>query len=80
VTLTMIVTDQKVSETTPKMVSVDTATGCGSLGLKTVWTVYSGLVPMSRASPVATRRPARDTTSRDRSRPCSSSDSITRTH
>src|SRR5450631_3994626 len=43
----MIVTDQKISETTPKMVSVDTATGCGSPGLKTVWTVYSGLVPMS---------------------------------
>ena len=33
----------------------------------------------SWASPVATRRPARATTSRDRSRPCSSSDSITRT-
>ena len=33
----------------------------------------------SWASPVATRRPARDTTSRDRSRPCSSSDSITPT-
>lgn len=33
----------------------------------------------SRASPVATRRPARPTTSRARSRPCSSSDSITRT-
>src|SRR5215467_8466370 len=47
VTVTMIVTDQKISETTPKMLSVDTATGCGSLGLKTVWTVYSGLVPMS---------------------------------
>src|SRR5215831_19036486 len=43
----MIVTDQEISETTPKMLSVDTATGCGSLGLKTVWTVYSGLVPMS---------------------------------
>ena len=46
-TVTMIVTDQKISETTPKMVSCDTLTGCGSLGLKTVWTVYSGLVPMS---------------------------------
>jgi hypothetical protein len=47
VTVTMIVTAQKISETTPKMFSVDTATGCGSCGLKTVWTVYSGLVPMS---------------------------------
>src|SRR5690242_20224664 len=43
----MIVTDQKISETTPKTFSLDTGTGCGSLGLKTVWTVYSGLVPMS---------------------------------
>ena len=47
VTVTMIVTDQKISEMIPKMVSCDTLTGCGSLGLKTVWTVYSGLVPMS---------------------------------
>ena len=46
-TVTMIVTDQKISETIPKMLSVDTSTGCGSLGLKTVWMVYSGLVPMS---------------------------------
>ena len=46
-TVTMIVTDQKISETIPKMLSCDTLTGCGSLGLKTVWTVYSGLVPMS---------------------------------
>ena len=46
-TVTMIVTDQKISETIPKMVSCDTLTGCGSLGLKTVCTVYSGLVPMS---------------------------------
>src|SRR5579859_2696436 len=47
VMVTMIVTDQKISETTPKMLSCDTLTGCGSLGLKAVWTVYSGLVPMS---------------------------------
>ena len=46
-TVTMMVTDQKISETIPKMVSVDTLTGCGSPGLKTVCTVYSGLVPMS---------------------------------
>jgi hypothetical protein len=32
----MIVTDQKMSETTPKMLSRDTLTGCGSLGLKSV--------------------------------------------
>src|ERR1700733_9779081 len=43
----MIVTDQKISEMIPKMASCDTLTGCGSLGLKTVWTVYRGLVPMS---------------------------------
>ena len=43
----MIVTDQKISETIPKMLSSDTLTGCGSPGLYTVWTVYSGLVPMS---------------------------------
>ena len=47
VTVTMIITDQKISEMTPKMLSCDTLTGCGSLGLKTVCTVYSGLVPMS---------------------------------
>src|SRR5579859_7852058 len=47
VTVTMIVTDQKISETIPKMLSCDTMTGCGSPGLKTVCTVYSGLVPMS---------------------------------
>ena len=35
----MIVTDQKISETIPKTLSVVAATGCGSLGLKTVWTV-----------------------------------------
>src|SRR5579862_2645598 len=45
--VTMISTDQKISEVTPKMLSRDTLTGCGSVGLKTVWTVYSGLVPMS---------------------------------
>src|SRR5215831_14248147 len=47
VTVTMIVTDQKISEMIPKMLSCDTLTGCGSPGLKTVCTVYSGLVPMS---------------------------------
>ena len=45
--VTMMVTAQKISEMTPKMLSSDTVTGCGSPGLKTVWTVYSGLVPMS---------------------------------
>src|SRR5215472_1014362 len=64
--VTMIITDQKMSEVTPKMLSCDTVTGCGSLGLKTVWTVYRGLVPMSpkttpraptaRAPCAATRR------------------------
>ena len=43
----MMVTDQKVSDTIPKMLSADTRTGWGSSGLKTVWMVYSGLVPMS---------------------------------
>ena len=43
----MIITDQKMSEVIPKTLLCDTLTGCGSLGLKTVWTVYSGLVPMS---------------------------------
>src|SRR6516225_7545869 len=47
VMVTMIVTDQKISEMTPKMLACVTVTGCGSLGLNTVWTVYSGLVPMS---------------------------------
>ena len=46
-TVTTIVTDQKIIETMPKTLSVLAVTGCGSLGLKTVWTVYSGLVPMS---------------------------------
>ena len=46
-TVTMMVTDQKISETIPKMVWVDTRTGWGSPGLKTVCMVYSGLVPMS---------------------------------
>jgi magnesium transporter len=45
--VTMIVTDQKISEMIPKMLSSVTVTGWGSPGLKTVWTVYSGLVPMS---------------------------------
>src|SRR5215472_12838933 len=43
----MIVTAQKISETTPNTFCVETGTGCGSDGLKTVCTVYSGLVPMS---------------------------------
>src|SRR6201995_4209528 len=43
----MIVIDQKISETTPKMLSRDTLTGCGSLGSNSVCNVYSGLVPMS---------------------------------
>src|ERR1700760_876751 len=43
----MIVTDQKISETTPKMLSRDTLTGCGSLGSNRVCNVNSGLVPMS---------------------------------
>jgi hypothetical protein len=47
VTVTMRVTDQKISEMVPNTFSADTFTGCGSPGLKTVWTVYSGLVPMS---------------------------------
>src|SRR5215831_15646398 len=45
--VTTIVTAQKISETTPNTFSVDTGTGCGSDGLKTVCTVYSGLVPIS---------------------------------
>ena len=45
--VTMMVTAQKISEMIPKMLSSDTLTGCGSPGLNTVWTVYSGLVPMS---------------------------------
>ena len=67
-TVTMIVTDQKISETTPKMLSCDTLTGCGSPGLKSVCTVYSGLVPMSpkttpraptaRAACAVVRRPS----------------------
>ena len=43
----MIITDQKIREMIPNTASVDTPTGWGSSGLKTVWTVYSGLVPMS---------------------------------
>ena len=35
----MIVTDQTINEMIPKMLSVDAVTGCGSLGLKTVWMV-----------------------------------------
>ena len=47
VMVTTIVTAQKISEMIPKMLSSVTLTGCGSAGLKTVCTVYSGLVPMS---------------------------------
>src|SRR5579875_1183971 len=43
----MVTTDQKISEITPKTFPGETRTGCGSDGLKTVCTVYSGLVPMS---------------------------------
>src|SRR5215472_9980278 len=43
----MITTAQTISETTPYTFSVDTGTGCGSDGLNTVCTVYSGLVPIS---------------------------------
>jgi hypothetical protein len=39
VTVTMIVTDQKIIETIPKTLSWLTAMGCGSPGLKTVWIV-----------------------------------------
>ena len=38
-TVTTIITDQKIIETIPKTLSVLTATGCGSPGLNTVWTV-----------------------------------------
>ena len=56
VMVTTIVTDQKISEMIPKMLSSVTLTGCGSAGLKTVWTVYSGLVPMSpKTTPRAPR-------------------------
>ena len=41
----MITTDQTISETIPKTFCVDTLTGWGSPGLKTVCSVYSGLVP-----------------------------------
>jgi UDP-N-acetylglucosamine 2-epimerase len=37
--VTMIITDQKISETTQQMLSVVIGTGCGSSGLKIVWTV-----------------------------------------
>ncbi len=37
--VTMIVTDQKISEMIPKTVSLVAPIGCGSLGLKTVWIV-----------------------------------------
>ncbi len=38
-TVTMRVTDQKTSETTPYTFASVAGTGCGSLGLKTVWIV-----------------------------------------
>src|ERR1700756_5624331 len=43
----MSIPDQKISEVTPKTLSSETRTRCGSDGSNTVWTVYSGLVPMS---------------------------------
>ena len=42
----MIITDQKINDTTPYTLSVLIGTGSGSLGLKAVWMVI-GLVPMS---------------------------------
>jgi hypothetical protein len=54
--VTTIITDQKISEMIPKTALVAGVTGCGSLGLKTVWTVYSGLVPISpKTTPSAPR-------------------------
>ena len=47
VMVTMIIPDQKISEMTPNTLSADTFTGCGSPGLNSVCTVYSGLVPIS---------------------------------
>lgn len=35
----MIITDQNTNDTTPNTLSVVTGTGCGSLGLNTVWSV-----------------------------------------
>src|SRR5258707_7481964 len=42
----MIITDQKINDTTPYTLSVLIGTGSGSLGLTAVWMVI-GLVPMS---------------------------------
>src|SRR6478735_2403242 len=42
----MIITDQKINDTTPYTLSVLIGTGSGSLGLTAVWMVV-GLVPMS---------------------------------
>src|SRR6188472_3920752 len=42
----MIITEQKINDTTPYTLSVLIGTGSGSLGLKAVWMVI-GLVPMS---------------------------------
>ena len=46
-TVTTSITDQTISETMPKTFSCETWTGCGSDGLNTVCSVYSGLVPIS---------------------------------
>ena len=35
-TVTMIITDQKISDTTPNTLALVTGTGCGSSGLNTV--------------------------------------------
>ncbi len=35
----MIITDQKIVDTTPYTLSAEIGTGCGSPGLKTVWIV-----------------------------------------
>ena len=42
----MIITDQKINDTTPSTLSVLIGTGSGSLRLTAVWMVI-GLVPMS---------------------------------
>ena len=47
----MIITDQKINDTTPYTLSVLIGTGSGSLGLKAVWMVI-GLVPMSATTSV----------------------------
>lgn len=37
--VTTMVTDQKISDATPYTLSTDAGTGCGSSGLNTVWIV-----------------------------------------